>query len=67
MDYMCSTGETAGRIYGALEGAQGRELVLSDLKKRVGGKCFDYAVGWLLRENRISLEARGKSVTVRLN
>ena len=65
MDYITDTGHAAGRIFEHL--ADVGEAKLSDVKRIVGLKNFDYAIGWLLRENKIRMEPRGRSVFIRLN
>jgi hypothetical protein len=67
MDYSSETGLTAGRIYQALEGAEDRSVALADLKKQIKDKTFNYAVGWLLRENKIRLGEQGRKIIVILN
>lgn len=60
------TGFTAGKIYTALEALEGETVLLSELKKQVNEQTFNYAIGWLMRENRITLKSKGKSVFVEL-
>ncbi|MBD3388965.1 MAG: hypothetical protein GF416_07760 [Candidatus Altiarchaeales archaeon] len=67
MDISSETGTTAGKVYSLLESQESREARLSEVKKQVGGRYVDYALGWLLRENKISIESRGKTSIVRLN
>ena len=59
-------GTTAGAIWHALD-AQG-ELSLAGLKKAVNGKApvFDWAVGWLAREDRIVITPEKRSFRLRL-
>lgn len=66
MDYSFETGLTAGKIYSALDGEATKSMALPELKKKIKDKTFDYAVGWLLRENKIVLDAEGKKLLVRL-
>ncbi len=55
MDVASETGEAAGRIYRSL-GDMGGAAKLPEIKKKLKDKRFDYAVGWLLREGKISLD-----------
>jgi hypothetical protein len=60
-------GTTAGTIWQALN-ANG-ELSLPSLKQQVEAKSpvFDWAVGWLARENKVVITRHQKSYRVRLN
>ena len=60
-------GTTAGAIWQALN--NNGELSLPGLKRQVAGKSpvFDWALGWLARENKIIISRRGRSYLVRLN
>jgi winged helix-turn-helix protein DUF2582 len=60
-------GTTAGAIWQALD-AKG-ELSLPSLKQQVGAKSpiFDWALGWLAREDKIIIAGHQKSYRVRLN
>jgi Winged helix-turn-helix domain (DUF2582) len=59
-------GTTAGAIWKVLH-ANG-ELSLSQLKKHTTAKTplFDWAIGWLARENKITLTQQKRSIRVRL-
>ena len=59
-------GITAGAIWQALN-TQG-ELSLAQLKKEVNGKTsvFDWAVGWLAREDKIVITPEKRSFRLRL-
>jgi len=59
-------GITAGAIWQALN-TKG-ELSLAQLKKEVNGKAsvFDWAVGWLAREDRIIITPQKRSFRLRL-
>ena len=59
-------GKTAGAIWDALN-ARG-ELSLSELKKVVKGNepIFDWAIGWLARENQIAIAPEKRSFRIRL-
>lgn len=59
-------GTTAGAIWEVLH-THG-ELTLSQLKKRTRAKTplFDWAIGWLARENKIALIQQKRTVRVRL-
>ncbi len=59
-------GKTAGAIWDALN-PKG-ELSLSELKKEIKGKepAFDWAIGWLARENRIVITPEKRSFRIRL-
>ena len=59
-------GKTAGAIWDALN-TKG-ELSLSELKKAVKGKepTFDWAIGWLARENQIVITLEKRSFRIRL-
>jgi len=59
-------GKTAGAIWDALN-TKG-ELSLSELKKAVKGKepTFDWAIGWLARENQIAITPEKRSFRIRL-
>ena len=59
-------GTTAGAIWQALH--TNGELSLSQLKKRTKAKepLFDWAIGWLARENKIALRQQKRSIRVRL-
>jgi hypothetical protein len=59
-------GKTAGAIWHVLE-SQG-ELTLPVLKKEVQGKApvFDWAIGWLAREDKIVISPDKRSFRVRL-
>jgi Winged helix-turn-helix domain (DUF2582) len=59
-------GATAGAIWKILH-AKG-ELSLFQLKKQTKAKTpvFDWAIGWLARENKIALTPRKRSIRVRL-
>ena len=59
-------GQTAGAIWRALN-ARG-ELSLAQLKKEVDatGHLFDWAVGWLAREDKIVITPKKRSVAIRL-
>ncbi len=60
-------GTTAGAIWQALN-ANG-ELSLPNLKQQVEAKSpvFDWAVGWLAREDKVVITRHQKSYRVRLN
>ena len=59
-------GTTAGAIWDALN-TRG-EQPLSELKKAVKGKepIFDWAIGWLARENQIVITPEKRSFRIRL-
>lgn len=59
-------GTSAGRIWEALV-AKG-ELSLGQLKKEVNGKApvFDWAIGWLAREDKLVITREKRSVRLRL-
>jgi len=59
-------GATAGAIWKILH-AKG-ELSLSQLKKQTKAKppVFDWAIGWLARENKIAFTQQKRSIRVRL-
>ena len=59
-------GATAGAIWNVLH-AKG-ELSLSQLKKQTKAKApvFDWAIGWLARENKIAIKQQERSIRVRL-
>ena len=59
-------GKTAGAIWDALN-TRG-EQSLSELKKAVKGKepIFDWAIGWLARENQIVITREKRSFRIRL-
>jgi hypothetical protein len=59
-------GKTAGAIWDVLN-TKG-ELSLSELKKAVKGQepTFDWAIGWLARENQIASTAEKRSFRIRL-
>jgi len=58
-------GQMAGAIWHALN-THG-ELSTSQIKKLVRGKApvFDWAIGWLAREDKIVITAKKRSFTVR--
>jgi winged helix-turn-helix protein DUF2582 len=60
-------GTTAGAIWQALN--TNGELSLPSLKQHVGGKApiFDWALGWLAREDKVVIARHQKSYRVRLN
>lgn len=59
-------GKTAGEIWHALNG--NGELSLAQLKNRVkaDGPIFDWAVGWLAREDKIAIHSDKRSIRIRL-
>jgi len=60
-------GETAGRVYQALE--QKGEMTLSALQKTTGvseSTLIHQAMGWLAREGKIDFQKKGKLVKVSL-
>jgi len=59
-------GSTAGMIWRTLH-AKG-ELSLAQLKKEVNGKTpiFDWAIGWLAREDKIVITQEKRSFCIRL-
>jgi len=59
-------GETAGKIYKALENKG--EMTLAKLFKEVGKDeaLFNQAIGWLARENNINFSKMGKMIKVSL-
>lgn len=59
-------GKTAGAIWDALN--TGGEQSLSALKKAVKGKepTFDWAIGWLAREDQIAITPEKRSFRIRL-
>ena len=59
-------GITAGAIWKILH-AKG-ELSLSQLKKETKAKplVFDWAIGWLARENKIAFKQQKRSIRIRL-
>lgn len=59
-------GTTAGAIWQVLHTSG--ELTLSQLKRRSKAKppLFDWAIGWLARENKIALTQQKRTVRVRL-
>ena len=58
-------GSTAGIIWQALNDRG--ELSLAKLKKEVNGKApvFDWAVGWLMREDKIVITSEKRSFHIR--
>ena len=61
------TGETAGKIYQALEKNGGRTL--SALQKEIGVNdtaLFNQAIGWLCREGKLDFEKKGSGWQVTL-
>lgn len=66
-DYMHEEiGATAGAIWKILR--KEGELSLSQLKKQTKAKTpvFDWAIGWLARENKIAFTQQNRSIRVRL-
>ncbi|MBD3262499.1 MAG: hypothetical protein GF334_12675 [Candidatus Altiarchaeales archaeon] len=63
MDYWTETGLCAGKIYRAVEKLK-KPPTVAALKKKIKDKNFDYAIGWLLRENKVKLEKKRNSVYV---
>ena len=59
-------GATAGAIWNILNNKG--ELTLSQLKKQTKAetRVFDWAIGWLARENKIALTQAKRTVRVRL-
>ncbi len=59
-------GTTAGAIWQVLS-TKG-ELSLAELKKQVKGKdpIFDWALGWLAREDKIAITPEKRSFRIRL-
>ena len=59
-------GSTAGMIWRTLD-AKG-ELSLAQLKKEVNGKApiFDWAIGWLAREDKVVITQEKRSFCIRL-
>lgn len=59
-------GTTAGAIWKILH--TNGELTLSQLKKQSKAKTplFDWAIGWLARENKIALRQQKRTVRIRL-
>ncbi len=60
-------GETAGKIYKALETSGGRAV--DALPKEIGvsdAALFNQAIGWLCREGKLSLEKKGTGTQVTL-
>jgi hypothetical protein len=59
-------GKTAGAIWNALN--TGGEQSLGQLKKAVKGKepTFDWAIGWLAREDQIVITPEKRSFRIRL-
>lgn len=59
-------GETAGKIYKALE--RGGEQTIAKVQKEVGvgADLFNQGLGWLARENNINFNKMGKSVKISL-
>lgn len=59
-------GATAGAIWKILHNEG--ELSLSQLKKHTNAKppVFDWAIGWLARENKIAFTKQQRSIRVRL-
>lgn len=59
-------GTTAGAIWKILH-TKG-ELSLSQLKKqtKADARVFDWAIGWLARENKIAFTQQKRSIRVRL-
>jgi hypothetical protein len=66
VEIMEEIGGAAGVIWHALE-AKG-EMTLTMLKKEVGagGPVFDWAIGWLAREDKIELARAKRTFRVRL-
>lgn len=59
-------GATAGAIWKVLH--KSGELTISQLKKQSKAKTpmFEWAIGWLARENKIALTQNKRTVRVRL-
>ena len=59
-------GATAGAIWQALSG--NGESTLPELKKKIARKTpvFDWAIGWLARENKIAITRAKRSFVVQL-
>ncbi len=60
-------GETAGKIYKALE--QKGEQTVSKVQKEIGvsdESLFNQAIGWLARENNINFNKMGKTLKISL-
>ena len=64
MEIMEEIGRVAGGIWQVLE-AKG-EMTLAKLKKEVGtaGPVFDWAIGWLAREDKIDLTKEKRAFRV---
>jgi hypothetical protein len=60
-------GTTAGAIWQALN--NNGELSLPSLKQQVGAKApvFDWALGWLAREDKVVISRHQRGYRVRLN
>ena len=59
-------GQMAGAVWHSLK-TRG-ELSLAQLKKEANAKSpmFDWAIGWLAREDKIVITPKGRSFTIRL-
>ena len=57
-------GKAAGDIWSALN-TKG-ELTLQELKKQVGGESpvFDWAIGWLAREDKLAISREKRKVRI---
>lgn len=66
-DQYRAIGETAGKIYQALEGTGTRAL--AELQKEIKVSdpvLFHQAIGWLAREGKIELGKKGSQITLAL-
>ncbi len=59
-------GETAGKIYKALENGAKALAVLPKEAQVNDAALFNQAIGWLCREGKLNLEKNGTSVQVTL-
>jgi hypothetical protein len=68
MDLWGEIGNAAGKIFMAFGGAVNKPLTSIDLKRKTGldDMMLCMALGWLAREDKVSLDKKGEKVFVQL-
>jgi hypothetical protein len=66
MDLLEQIGETAGRVWTALESKGPHSLAALKKQIKAPGDLVLMAVGWLAREGKIALEQKGRIQHLRL-
>lgn len=59
-------GETAGKIYRAIQGNSGKTIDILKRETKVSDALINQGIGWLAREGKIELQTKGGNIVIAL-